>query len=753
MSDLKPSAVVKRHDIRFKVSLVSEASLGSGLGVCARIDSSLARDRDGKPVLWWQAVKSLIRDSGDRYRTVLQEQEPGQIAAFDATIAALLGREGADVGGRIITRSWRFSHPDGSPPTMLATQTSRPVHSRAAQAMTLRTSELVRAGSVAEASIRFNGTQGECDLLCKLIRRITAIGSGKKRFQGRIQITGMQPSAASVSLPISASSNSAQKDSDPPILLSLRLLEPLLLVDGANSENLMSTTKSIGAATVRGSLLYAMHRLIDAAGLNSTDETRYRSVIDSVAVQTSFENGYPCPLADNGNREAGEQIVNGQAIFVAAVPAPLTMQMEKATTAVASHDICWWAATDTTLRIRDSRYAEVGDSTSYKRIRDDRFVVWESQGHFRLCEAETMIQMSNRIPSARLHRKFDSRSADPEEKATEKSSLFSQEKLVDGQVFLAKLYCPDSTVRADIVTLLTAITVNDTWLRMGRGGSPVRLDWFANEAKPPAAVTNGTEDSIAVYLSSDWILRGHDLGYYQQLTPQALVDVGIIDQTTAQRIELTDSVCETTNVSGFIGSIQKRRRSQIAIKRGSVFRFKGESLPALQDALAKHGCTGVGERTDEGYGRFEINLFESSSTFTHGSVDRRKSLTVASTDAVKAAAITYAQSVMSDPRRANQIPSRGQWQTLLRRVKSVSNRSKIDGVFADLVERSKRNAGTPWAITVDGAGLHAGLRAAAEASTDPRTFVVAVARLMIGWLDEHRDSSLENESTRDEVLA
>ena len=748
--------VLREYRLRFSVRLITDGVLGSGLGIGSRVDNALSRDHEGRPVLWWHGVKALLRDAADAYRVNLLQNRPQDVPDFDQRVLHLFGREGRSDRGELMGRAWRFSHKRFVDPTMVITNASRPVHSRAPLAKTLRSTEVVRSGSTADGHLRFSGTDEHDELIRQLLRRVESVGSGKSRGLGRIlvsAVTDVEPPT-----PPRPDQNEPSTEDETVWPRKLRVvfqnLEPLLLVDGANSTNIMSTQKFINGASCRGALLNASNRISVPA---PEDETAAQSSeADHIVRECRFRNAYPIPS------DLADKVINGSLSGhdVLVMPAPQTLEIQKATTVTANKNLPWWADADApTPALRERPGPDVGDEndqSSFKRIREEMFLAFASESELQLFEPKTFVQLRNRVPSPRMHRDFDSRSATPKN-PQQQSALFSQESLVEDQFFVAEIGSENVEVFRQVSRLIKDLRSTDTWLRVGRGGSPVKIvhHEFAAPSGPTPDTGEGNGNPVSqlsVFVQSDMILRGSDLGFYPTLSPDVLVDLGVIEEAESQRIRLAPppaSAVETVQVSGFVGNVGKRRRSELAIKRGSVFRFTGaqEAIEKLATSLNSIRHRGLGMRLQEGYGQFLLDpLRTHPSICLHSAPAGKPARTEIAQETRNREAIRFVDQLrasLTETSRQRQ-PSRTQWQSLLRRVKSLPPETSIQVVFDELERRSQERAWDCWLVKchsgeqshpLHNALKREALKREADAGSDPKEFIVAVARLVIGWLD------------------
>ena len=310
------------------------------------------------------------------------------------------------------------------------------------------------------------------------------------------------------------------------------------------------------------------------------------------------------------------------------IPIPLTALEAKATEQKVdlAHGPWWlprgqqselWLANPEVERdgLRDS--ADNRDE-KFKRIKTEEYLVASASGILQRLRPAMLTLMRNRTPVVRTERVFDSRRplAEVEDLNAEKGDLFSSHVLAENQLFLTDLRFGSAELASLFWNRAKSLVGGDskrrTWLRVGRGGCPVRVEawkWVADvvpQQLPPAA------DSFTLTLTSDLISRADDLTFHTEL------DAGTVGRLAGNEVNVQDvsidrkcSVSETRSVYGFNTAAGTRRSSATAIKRGSAFRVCGShaALAPLFDALAALVAVGLGlgERQEEGFGRFALN--------------------------------------------------------------------------------------------------------------------------------------------------
>ncbi|MGM0490475.1 MAG: RAMP superfamily CRISPR-associated protein, partial [Planctomycetota bacterium] len=623
--------------ITFCCKLLEDLHSGSGLGRLKTVDDCHARDAAGRPVVWYSMLAGLLRDAADELCGL------GHPLAEKDRIQRLFGTEGKESRAAIVCRSLHFHH-DGALSRNTAEDaadrmfvnvisTSREVYSRRPLDETLRTIEYAVAGLIAhDGELRFRGDDKDHEKDAKLLelclRRLVALGGGRTRGAGRIQLSKIHAETLS-----GHCTNLLLKG--PPtrrVRVVLRNLEPLCLPATANPGNILETENYLPGQALRGAFLTALR----VGGLTSGND------MDILAATTGaqFTNGYFVCYADP---ECGLPPDLAQLV---SMPLPLTAQEAKATAQTAptgnlpwwtkrtSRDRRWWSdpslEQDTLWQDRNDESATAEATSSFKRVKTDDYLVSTDGTTWRRQWPAVATLMRNRAPVARQDRNLDSRRPDAthENDDLEKADLFSEMVLTEDQCFVCEVVFETenaATVFQRVaVPLLASEEDQRAWLRVGRGGRPMRIEraqWLGNSLTPQ--LKSGPDDKpncFSLTLTSDLIVRAPNLTFRTTLDTRTLAklagcaehEVGKIGAGVG--VDPKASLSETRVVHGFNTAAGVRRTPALAIRRGSAFLIKpdgddAEPARLLFNALAARETAGqgIGERLEEGFGRFVLN--------------------------------------------------------------------------------------------------------------------------------------------------
>ncbi len=727
---------MNEYRVTFRCRLLEDMHAGSGLGWLGLIDDCQARDVQGRPVVWSSTLAGLLRDVADELhelcRHLPDDDSLRQLATMDR-LRRLFGAEGSDARSALVVRSLHFSRDKGSPehalpPTHLVTSTARELHSRRPLDMTLRTVEVAAAGLVADGELRLVGDQHDVELITLCLQRLPSLGGGKSRGLGQVEISAVDAQPLSRSRPSDHSSQPSQASTDGAcrLRLLLRNLEPLCLPKTGYPGNIIHSESYLPGQALRGAILTALTRLGVA-----------ESEVDAFALpaNVSFGNGYfvPDSLVDKASADLRSLSV---------LPLPLTAEEAKATerpTDVAAGP--WWCLpckpsgqwlTDPyrehdklqpEVRSQEKEEVNAGEAKSpkFKRIKSEDYLV--GLGDDRPLERvrpKLEILMRNRTPVVRVERTHDSRrpTADSAQLKQEVGDLFAQTVLVEDQAFVADLCfaSPDLASRflAVAAPLLSGTPKDQPWLRLGRGGRPVRVERFAVLGGDPQPQLDNNATCFTLTLTSDLIARHDDLTFRTTLDGDAIAALARVPEAAGRlQVDSGASASDTRIVHGFNTAAGTRRAPALAIQRGSAFLVTSSSgdttaLKGVFDALATRMAKGrgLGERTEEGFGRFALNhrvhVTPSPAKDAQGESAAEKA--AAPPDAQQQARLAREQAIelvlqavkgikLYEACSDKAFPSRGQWQRLRHDIEAGK---PPDRLIAEIHQHAQTHSGRMW---------------------------------------------------------
>jgi len=231
-------------------------------------------------------------------------------------------------------------------------------------------------------------------------------------------------------------------------------------------------------------------------------------------------------------------------------------------------------------------------------------------------------------------------------------------------------------------------------------------------------------------------------------------------KVSTQEVSIDDkrSVSEPRPVFGFNTAAGARRSSAGAIKRGSAF-VLGNSRTALAPlfaALAAREAVGLGlgERQEEGFGRFALNHpahrppFEQTKATAGageegagGVQDAESRARRVREEAIGEALDTVSREGLQNLCVQNDFPARGQWQQLRHKVEVVADVSDLNALFDTLRSRAGDFSGKMWACPTRGKPLWKMIddRRRQEGELPwQRAFLIYLCRWVVAELDRLR---------------
>lgn len=522
----QPTQTARR--LKIVATLQEDVHHGSGMGG-AGVDALIARDKDGRPVIWATHLVGLLRAVARRKWSpeVVQSifgERGGKQQAF--AMSSLYTAENP------LTRIWRSAARES-------------FTNRAPRDDTLRAVEYVPKGTVFEGYVEVGGTHQ--NQLWQLVSRLDTIGSGKAS------------SAGNVTFAVSwADQGRITKDGQGPRLrLLLENIDPICVAATANPGNLVPTESYIPGRVLLGALAAWLSR-------NGREDVASRLVAG-----TEFSVGDALPVPGNLTKLPPAEVC----------PAPLTLVTEKGVGSPNADP--WWSGTAAPNRLDRSLADEEGKR--FKRPDPHLYV-------FRRSAREPW---SAYVPGHRV--RLRNGRPDPEQL---EPSLFAVEQIVEKTQFLTEIAATDKATMDALLAALEPVITDQSWLRIGRGGIPMRVARATGLGVANPQQFDGDELPYLV-LTSDLLVRDEDLVWMDSLDAEQVPTIpGWPDGTTVDVVAQQSSV-----VYGFNGTSRLWRHPANAIRRGSVFKVTA-GVEQLADAIRERKW--LGERTHEGFGRFGL---------------------------------------------------------------------------------------------------------------------------------------------------
>lgn len=532
---------------RLTLELLEDLHTGTGTG-SGDIDALQMRDRYGRPVIRASHLKGLLLAAGE------------ELARFDISVKtnlqALLGSSG-NRKGKLRLTSLRL---DGDSPgnTVIWTSSARIKGERRSRDDTMRIVEHVAAGNRYTAELRLPADDAMEKLLSRLVARIDRLGGDRNRGAGLVCSRLDEIDGGKVETPTVSSSR---------LILRLKNREPLCLPDTGHPGNLIQSLPFIRGQVLRGALMaWALAR----------DDKDALAALDQASIGDSL------PLPPNFDAFAPEH--------VEVMPIPLSILSPKP--ASGETDLPWWAGHTVAADFFDDLGApRPSDGEKPKRPGAREFLVRHG--------AEPNWVRYSPIMSVHL-RNQSADLFDISGKPVAEPQLFSMEEIAEDTSFLGELRFPDTTAATAFARHFAPVLAGGEWLAIGREARPVEVATMEN-ALPSASPI--PEDDWTLTLTSDLVLRSPHLGFLTDLDIATLCAETGIEPQANWKIR---GFAETVRLHGFNAASGLRRKSALAIRRGSCWRIDGPGSRLLGQALAKRAA--IGDRTNEGLGRFAIDL-------------------------------------------------------------------------------------------------------------------------------------------------
>lgn len=705
--------------IRFRFELLEDMHVGTGVGRLGQIDDTQSRDQEQNPVIQASTLRGLLREAGEDWllaRGLGEDSPEGQmLRKLLGSTAGTLSRPDdktiySSEQGRIVVRSLRLakeSSQGNAQPFVQWASTAREIHRRSPLEKTLRFMEHAGAGLGFDGEIRVPpdaDTQNAVDvlqLLERILKRVPSIGSGKSRGWGKVRLVLQE------SKPISSPTSSQLEKKMPAegrvcLRVLFQNLEPLNLAATGIAGNLIMGQNFLPGTRLRAALLHWL-------------SARNLTLANQLADPESMEVGNAYVLPKSRKSEQGlSQLV---------LPMPLSIQEpkggQKQSEKSVSAELPWWAQKSTGSDLLGAEEEKDGiahprdaekdalSEAQYKRIKKDEYLIQSADNNtfWHRVKPKVGVLMRNQVPTQRR---------DPTQQkvaATRRSmrgdALFSEQVVWEDQHFLSEIWLADSQIAQEFLSGTTALLAGEekdrSWLRMGRGGRPIRVvdaEWYQPKRFAPR-----DDSSLTLTLTSDLIARTPWLTFASPLGLEDLLrlvrEAGGEQENklSCEGLELAAATQESITIFGYNSATGLPRAPAVAIKRGSAFLIKAASgaeatLKAWRDALNTLAETGtaLGERTAEGFGRFVIDLpVHQQKTWPTG--DQLNASTTEKTQDLPWREKVLAQVEKFVKGSLNEgSPSISQWQWIRARAQTANDLKDIRGIFNDLDLHAQRLA-------------------------------------------------------------
>jgi len=635
---------MKRH-IRFSltVKLLEDLHTGTGMGDAGGIDSVQARDPQGRFIIRATHFKGILREQAEMLR---------QMGALPPTapIDRLFGSE-YSLRGDLQLTTLVAGEPGTADPTVVAS-TAREVNSRVPKEDTLRVCEFAPAGQEFRGEALLSDELA--DTFQAAVRATMFLGSSRTRGAGRVRIT--------------IGPKQTESSSPPPVLGNGRIvrvlienLEPLCLPPFEQAGQLIQTESFIRGQRLRAAFAdwWTVRQDHGAAGDPPVLKPKVL-VSDGLWVAADPDSAKSLGLVTD------PKVASVEWSRLQVIPLPLSIYSPKPPGQPGS--VPWWAAPGSegnTEERKDLDKSREEIPPEYKRPKDEDVLISTGQGWSRF-RPVLAAHLRNRVPD-RLgsNRK--------------KAELFAEEELQGNQYFVADLSFADEPAAREFVKAHAPLFNGTSWLRIGGGGRPVRIVAHTLTDRPAAAGPASGE--LRLVLTSDLIVRTANLNFATRLTPAVLARE-LNHPPAGVQLEEERTVCETQPVFGWNAITRRQRARALAIRRGSVFTFAGAGVDELRKALL--GREALGERQEEGFGRFELDpvFVWAAAPASEEAAPRSKAERLASR------AEEICQQYLEDFKKL----SATQWQWL----RQLARHRQWEEMASQIEARAQRRSNEPW---------------------------------------------------------
>lgn len=531
--------------------LLEDTHLGSGTGG-GGLDALVARDRDGRPVIWATHLEGLLREASRMLPDKHKDVE-----------ARLFGARGGVRQQAIFTSLYAKLDANQTKPFPVWRSAARKsFENRAPLDETLRAIEFVSKGTefIGHVELRFD----DVAILDGLMKEVGAVGSGRASGAGRIRFeTGAASEVNRACAPANRNSR---------LFLLLRNLDPLSIATTATPDNLIPSLAYIPGRTLVGAMAAW------ALGEGKRDAAE-------LFVNGSLSCGDALPL---GTLELGPPTYTSK-IYTSKIevsPAPLSLQSEKPESG--DDKLPWWVA-PLSLRRVNADPDQRNDTRTTKKLKrpEPNLFVWRPN------TARPWSAFQPLRPVRMRNGRSSPGQLDPD--------LFAVEQIAERTLFLSEIQGKPEDLQK-IADGLAPVLGGSRWLRIGRGGTPVEVvdvGWQSPAA--PSTVPAGQPAFLT--LTSDLLVRDERLRWLTSLDDQAFKE-GQVPGWPAGA-SATPVIQDETLVHGFNGTARLWRLPAAGIRRGSVYRIEASHVASLAAAAAAGKW--LGERIHEGFGRFRVD--------------------------------------------------------------------------------------------------------------------------------------------------
>ena len=550
---------------KITVTLLEDLHSGTGTGN-ALFDAVQARNEEGYPIIDRHHFRGVMKDNAERLCNLgaLTKSECDSLFGKGGNQQRKLDCSSLTAIKKDCINYWE--------------STARQTNSRCPEENSLRRIEYIKSDSELKGELTLNNVEdNEIDAFKKVLKFTTRLGGERTRGSGQIKIDYEETTLSSKP----TASHHQVNGNTLKILLCNK--EPLCIPKSGHAGNIIHTESFIPGRTLFAALASIAHK----AGKDTTLKELFNANI-------RVGNAYPIPKS---YEKQSLKKLSSQ---------PMPNQIH--TIKQGNKDkkpSCWphWAKQE--KEKEPAPQLEGGqdidlfmDNTEEKtsRPKGEIYLLQDKQGKWRRYTQALTIRMRNQRGhfSGKKTVKGEEEKVDILRKDTE---LFSEQRIPENTHFIAEIHCNDDTAY-----LQTIAQYLQQPMYIGRGKAPIVCKGCVSYNSDPTDYTGS--DSLTITATSDWILRGENLGYLTALNKHTLLKAFGVSKIP-DNIKFK-AYQETEEQGSFNYATQMPKRPFYVIRRGSSYRLTGTNED-IEKIIKQINDKPIGERTQEGYGQFVIN--------------------------------------------------------------------------------------------------------------------------------------------------
>ena len=558
--------------IDFTIKTLEDFHIGTGLDCAGLYDDGQVKDKNGNPYIRPETLKGLLKESCRQVRSVITDYQSAYSELFDYKNLGSL-----DVFVQYVENS-------ALTPFIIHTFTKIDPEKGTGQDGSLRDIEFGSKGCNFKCSLEMqlkhdDEAKSVQELLELGIKNLKLIGSSRRRGFGAVKCEIAEKHTET------DKNETSQLEDSQNYRILLELQDATCIAGAGQTGNIIHTMNYLSGTTALGMFRNILLKLNSAA-----------KIFDDGRV--SVTNFYPT-IQD----KLDDSVV---------IPVPLSLRMMKATDKYSTYyegnrnikdeemEIPHWmlelkpksgSKKDfLNLISRDTLIQDDNIVSSDKSLKDEYILFKDSDMDTENAEVfkpGIEIILRNRITE--------------DLQATGDDGVFTQEMLVRGTRFVGKISFNNLSAAEEFKTLYKDWLTGDVNFHTGRGAKSIRVVDIQPIKDTTITPVTATGSDLTITLLSDMILLDDKLNPRSQLNA---TDLGLENE-----LSLQNSIISTRIHQSFSGTAGLRRFSDQVITKGSCIHFsvnEGKTIDA--DKLIQLGMTGIGSKTDEGFGRFAVNL-------------------------------------------------------------------------------------------------------------------------------------------------